>query len=231
MKILIVEDEKDLRNLIELHLSSKGYQVYATDSGHEALSILKSEEIHLCVYDVNMPEMSGYQLLKKTRQEYQVPVLFLTARESDEDKVLGLGLGADDYLTKPISMLELAARIDAHLRRNYNYNKPITDDKDTVELGPLVLNPKGCQVTIHENNIPLNNKEYKLLKLFMDHPGQVFTKKQIYERIWDDYYYDDSNTVMVYISRLRSQLKKFTEDVEIKTIRGLGYKVEYTNDE
>lgn len=231
MNILIVEDEKDLRNLMDLHLSSKGYQIFTTDSGHEALSLLKSEDIHLCIFDVNMPEMNGFQLLKKTRQDFEVPVLFLTARESDEDKVLGLGLGADDYLTKPISMLELAARIDAHLRRNYNYNKGKSEEEKSINFGPLTLDKKSCIVTINNQELPLNNKEYKLLKFFIEHPGQVFTKKQIYENIWDDYYYDDSNTVMVYISRLRKQLEKFSQNIEIKTIRGLGYRIEYNHDE
>ena len=227
MKILIAEDEQDIRELIEIHLMKEDYEVTTAKDGIEALERFNSETFDLAVLDVNMPKLDGFKLLNKIRKESKIPVILLTARASDEDKILGLGLGADDYLTKPISMVELVARIKAHFRRNYEYIETIPEEKTVIESGDLVVDLDQCAVFKKGALLDLNVKEYKLLVYFMKNPGKVFTKKQIYEEVWDDYYYGDSNTIMVYISRLRNKIEDENNKMEyIKTIRGIGYRFE-----
>ena len=227
MKILIAEDEQDIRELIEIHLMKEDYEVMTAKDGIEALERFNSETFDLAVLDVNMPKLDGFKLLNKIRKESKIPVILLTARGSDEDKILGLGLGADDYLTKPISMVELVARIKAHFRRNYEYIETIPEEKTVIESGDLVVDLNQCAVLKKGALLDLNVKEYKLLVYFMKNPGKVFTKKQIYEEVWDDYYYGDSNTIMVYISRLRNKIEDENNKMEyIKTIRGIGYRFE-----
>lgn len=225
MKILIAEDEKDIRELIKIHLIKDGYEVLTAENGVEALELFNSEIIDLAVLDVNMPKLDGFNLLNKIRKESKIPVILLTARASDEDKILGLGLGADDYLTKPISMVELVARVKAHFRRNYEYIDTKADEITVLESRDLSINLDQCSVSKKGEILDLNAKEFKLLVYFMKNKGKVFTKKQIYEEVWDDYYYGDSNTVMVYISRLRNKIEDKENKTEyIKTIRGIGYR-------
>lgn len=227
MKILIAEDEQDIRELIEIHLMKEGYDVLTAKNGIEALELFNSELIDLAVLDVNMPKLNGFKLLNKIRKESKIPVILLTARASDEDKILGLGLGADDYLTKPISMVELVARIKAHFRRNYEYIDKKVDEKTILEAGDLIIDLDQFSASKKGELLDLNAKEFKLLIYFMKNKGKVFTKKQIYEEVWDDYYYGDNNTIMVYISRLRSKIEDEQDQPKyIKTIRGIGYRFE-----
>lgn len=227
MKILIAEDERDIRELIEIHLMKDGYDVMTAKDGIEALEMFNSEPIDLAVLDVNMPRLNGFKLLNKIRGESKIPVILLTARGSDEDKILGLGLGADDYLTKPISMVELVARIKAHFRRNYEYIEPKIEEKKILESGDLLIDLEQYAAFKKGELLDLNAKEIKLLIYFMKNMGKVFTKKQIYEEVWDDYYYGDNNTIMVYISRLRSKIEDEKDEPRyIKTIRGIGYRFE-----
>ena len=227
MRILIAEDERDIRELIEIHLIKDGYQVLTAKDGIEALDVFKSEALDLAVLDVNMPKLNGFKVLNKIRKESKIPVILLTARGSDEDKILGLGLGADDYLTKPISMVELVARIKAHFRRNYEYIEPKNEEKKILESGDLLIDLEQFSAFKKGELLDLNAKEFKLLIYFMKNEGKVFTKKQIYEEVWDDYYYGDNNTIMVYISRLRSKIEDEKDQVRyIKTIRGIGYRFE-----
>lgn len=227
MKILIAEDERDIRELIEIHLMKDGYDVLTAKDGIEALEVFNSETIDLAVLDVNMPRLNGFKLLNKIRKDSKIPVILLTARGSDEDKILGLGLGADDYLTKPVSMVELVARIKAHFRRNYEYLEEKREEKKVLESGDLLIDLEQFAAFKKGELLDLNAKEIKLLIHFMKNMGKVFTKKQIYEEVWDDYYYGDNNTIMVYISRLRSKIEdKKDETKYIKTIRGIGYRFE-----
>ncbi|HKL42647.1 MAG TPA: response regulator transcription factor [Clostridia bacterium] len=227
MRILVAEDERDIRELIEIHLIKDGYQVLTAKDGIEALDVFKSEALDLAVLDVNMPKLNGFKVLNKIRKESKIPVILLTARGSDEDKILGLGLGADDYLTKPISMVELVARIKAHFRRNYEYIEPKNEEKKILESGDLLIDLEQFSAFKKGELLDLNAKEFKLLIYFMKNEGKVFTKKQIYEEVWDDYYYGDNNTIMVYISRLRSKIEDEKDQVRyIKTIRGIGYRFE-----
>lgn len=227
MRILIAEDERDIRELIEIHLMKDGYDVLTAKDGIEALEMFNSEPIDLAVLDVNMPRLNGFKLLNKIRKDSKIPVILLTARGSDEDKILGLGLGADDYLTKPISMVELVARIKAHFRRNYEYIEPKNEEKKILESGDLLIDLEQFSAFKNGELLDLNAKEIKLLIYFMKNKGKVFTKKQIYEEVWDDYYYGDNNTIMVYISRLRSKIEDEKDEPRyIKTIRGIGYRFE-----
>jgi len=231
MKILIADDEVDIRNLIKMSLEENGYTVLAAQNGKEALDMLMSEDINLAILDVMMPVMDGFNLLRKIRERSTIPVIFLTARTDDMDKVLGLGLGADDYLSKPFSVAELVARVGAHLRRSNEYLSPKEKPVPSITYGNLSIDKEKCCVYKDGNPIELGAKEYKLLLYFMENPERVFTKQQLYHAVWDEEYYFDDNTIMVHISRIRSRIEDDPQNPEyLKTIRGIGYKLHYTGE-
>lgn len=225
MNVLIAEDEKDIRNLLKLQFQQEGYSVFTAKDGIEALEVIQNKSIDIAVLDVMMPRLDGFNLLRKIRETYKFPVIFLTARGEDMDKVLGLGIGADDYLVKPFSMAELLARVGAQLRRNLDYSSNKTQDSSKIECGSLILDKYACCVYIDEVLVEMNAKEYMLLKYLMENPERVFTKKQLYRAVWnEDAYYDD-NTIMVHISHIRNKIESDQKNPEyIKTIRGIGYK-------
>lgn len=225
MNILVAEDEKDIRNLLKLKLEEAGYDVFAAKDGLEAEEIIQKEEIHLAVLDVMMPRLDGFNLLRRIRETSSIPVIFLTARGDEMDKVLGLGLGADDYLVKPFSMAELLARVGAQLRRNHEYASPEKAVSSEIKIGSLRLDKNGC--CVYKNGVPveLNAKEFKLLCYLMENPERVFTKRQLYSAVWDEDVYYDDNTVMVHISHIRNKIEADPKNPQyIKTIRGIGYK-------
>ncbi|HYE10819.1 MAG TPA: response regulator transcription factor [Patescibacteria group bacterium] len=224
MNILIAEDENDIRNLLKLQLEQEGYTVFAAKDGIEALEIMQSNVIDLAILDVMMPRLDGFNLLRKIRETSKIPVIFLTARGDDMDKILGLGIGADDYLVKPFSMAELLARVGAQLRRNHEYSSQKLQTFSKIEYGSLCLDKEACCVYKDDILVELNAKEYLLLKYLMENPERVFTKKQLYTAVWnEDIYYDD-NTIMVHISHLRKKIEDPKNPEYIKTIRGIGYK-------
>lgn len=228
MKILIADDEADIRNLLKVSLEENGYAVFATQNGKEALDILLSEEIHLAILDVMMPIMDGFNLLRKIREHSTIPVILLTARTDDMDKVLGLGLGADDYLSKPFSVAELIARVGAHLRRSNEYLSPKGLTAPRIMYGKLTIDKEKCCAFKDGKPIELGAKEYKLLLYFMENPERVFTKRQLYQAVWDEEYFFDDNTIMVHISRIRSHIEDDPQNPKyLKTIRGIGYKLHY----
>lgn len=231
MNILVAEDEADIRNLLKISLEEEGYTVFPASDGLEALDILKKEQVHLVVLDVMMPRLDGFNLLRKIRESSTVPVIFLTARTEEMDKVLGLGMGADDYLAKPFSMNELLARVKAILRRNHEYLNPVKKDENCLRYGRLRLDKKSCCCYVDDQPVELNAKEYKLLLLLMENPQRVFTKKQLYTAVWEEDYYYDDNTIMVHISHLRNKIEADPQNPEyIKTIRGIGYKLHRTGE-
>lgn len=221
MRILIAEDEKDLLDLLQDNLSRQGHEVFIAENGKIAWDIFESEMIDLCILDVMMPEIDGLQLIQKIREKSETPVIFLTARGDETDKVLGLSLGGDDYLVKPFSMAELKARIQVQIRHMHSQPR-----KAILTCGQLKLNLDEAVCYKNEKAIILSAKEFLLLKLFMENVGRVFTKKQIYNAIWqEDYLYDD-NTVMVHLSRLRSKIEDDPKNPSyLITIRGIGYKL------
>ncbi len=225
VNILIAEDEQDIRDLIGLHLVKEGFKVIKAEDGLKAIEILKNNPVDLAILDVMMPNLDGFSVIKKLREFSEIPVIFLTARAEDTDKILGLGLGADDYITKPFNPIELIARIQAQLRRYYKYTSGKT--KDTVVVGDLSLDRESCCIYKNDKKIDLNAKEYKIMELLMDNPGKVYTKKQLYELVWLDSYYGDDNTIMVHISHIRDKIEDNPRNPKyLKTIRGIGYKLE-----
>lgn len=231
MVVLIADDEDDIRNLVKISLEENGYTVVTAQNGREAWEIIKSQEVNLAILDVMMPFMDGFNLLRKIREVSTMPVMFLTARTDDMDKVLGLGLGADDYLSKPFSIAELVARVGAQLRRNNEYLSPKGKEEEIIRHGNLVLDKEKCCAFKDGDLIELGAKEYKILLHFMEHPGKVYTKQQLYRAVWDDDYYYDDNTVMVHISRIRNRIEEDPQKPKyLKTIRGIGYKLHYTGE-
>ena len=224
MNLLVAEDESDVRNLLTLHLQDHAYNVFAANNGLEAWRIFQKQPIDLAILDVMMPGLDGFNLLRKIREISTVPAIMLTARGEEMDKVLGLGIGADDYLVKPFSMAELLARVGAHLRRSQQYDKT-ANGAGVIECGSLVLNKESCCVYKNGQAIELNAKAYLLLLYLMENPSKVLTKKQLYTAVWEENVYDDDNTIMVHISHIRSKIEDDTKNpVYIKTVRGIGYR-------
>ncbi|MGE7930482.1 response regulator transcription factor [Lysinibacillus xylanilyticus] len=224
--ILIVDDDPDIVDLLKLYLKAEGYSTLEAYDGKEAFKRLKNQAVDLAIIDIMMPFIDGYQLLQMIRQEYKIPVILLSAKNQDYDKITGLKLGADDYISKPFSPLEVTARIQAQLRRSYEFNDLLTiHPTSQLKLGDLLLSHHECVLYIKDKAIPLSAREYKLLKLLMSEPGRIFTKKQIFERAWNEHYIADDNAIMVQISRLRDKIEECPrKPVYIKTIRGLGYR-------
>lgn len=224
--ILIVDDDKDIIDLLKLFLEMENFFVVEASNGEVALKCLEENHIDLAIVDIMMPKMDGYQLIKKIRETLQFPILILSAKSQEVDKIIGLGIGADDFITKPFSALEIIARVQAHLRRSYEFNDKAVEGKEKqIHIGDLVLDHHSCTLYKSSESISLSATEYKILALFMEEPGRIFTKKQIFESVWSDYYCADDNTIMVHISRLREKLEDSPKNpVYIKTIRGLGYR-------
>ncbi len=221
--ILIVDDEKEIRELLRLYIEKDGYSVVQAENGSEALKQADSAQIDLAIIDIMMPELDGYQLIKALRERGNLPIIVVSAKTENHEKILGLDLGADDYVTKPFDPLEVIARIRARLRR---YGAQTVDyGAALLTAGGLTLDTSAC--TLHSDNesIPLTATEFNMMKLFMQSPGRVFTKQQIYDAAWQEAAAVDDNTVMVAISKLRGKLPGNCE-VSIGTVRGLGYRLE-----
>ncbi len=228
-RILLAEDDGDIVNLIKLYFENENYELFWAKDGEEALEIFNKEKIDLAVVDIMMPKMNGYELTKNIRQKSNIPILILSAAHLDSDKILGLNLGADDYMVKPFNPLELIARVNALLRRFYNMGGAAQQKKDEgkLVLGELVLDTHQLTLEKRGQPISLTAMEYKILILLMKSPGRVFTKMQIYEEVNGDYYSNDDNTMMVHISNLRDKIEDDPKNPQyIKTVRGLGYKIE-----
>lgn len=231
MNILIADDESDIRNLIRISLEENGYKVITAQNGREAWEILTTLQVDLAILDVMMPVMDGFNLLRKIREKSTIPIIMLTARSEEMDKVLGLGLGADDYISKPFSIAELAARVGAQLRRSNDYLTTKGNSNSRLTYGSLSVDKEKCCAYMDDEIIELGAKEYRLLLYFMEHPERVFTKQQLYQAVWDDEYYYDDNTIMVHISRLRNRIEEDPQKPKyLKTIRGIGYKLHYTGE-
>ena len=227
-RILIAEDDEDILQLLALYLKSEGFEVLTACNGMEAYHIVLHDNPDLGIFDIMMPELDGYELLVKTRTHCNMPVLFLSAKDSDPEKILGLDLGADDYISKPFNPLEVVARVHAALRRFYDLNVAVSSSSqhsDLLQAGDLSLNRLTFTVKKREQEIALTSTELKLLTLFMQHPGRVYTKKQLMEQINENYLDADINSIRVHISNLREKLGTGTDgDSYIKTVRELGYK-------
>lgn len=225
--VLIAEDDEDIVKLLKLYLENEGFDVKWAKDGVEACEIFDKEKINLAIVDIMMPRMNGYELTKYIRNKSNIPIIILSAAQLDSDKILGLNLGADDYMVKPFNPLELIARINAHLRRFYKLGNVQEKTSSKITIGELTLDTET--LTLEKNGEPVNltATEYKILALLMKSPGRVFTKMQIYEEVNGDYYATDDNTMMVHISNLRDKIEQDPKNPKyIKTVRGLGYKIE-----
>lgn len=221
--VLIVEDTKEILDLIVLHLEDK-YNLIKAEDGREAIKIVETEKIDLVILDIMLPLVNGYECMKVIREKKNIPII-ISAKSTDEDKIIGLQKGADDYLAKPFNPLELVARVDAQLRRFYKFGGAEEIQEEVICFQNLKLDCKECCLYKDEEKIYLTNKEYKLLKLLMNSPKRIFTKKAIFEAVWEDEYLYESNTIMVYISKLRDYIEEDSKNPQfIITVRGLGYK-------
>ena len=226
-QILIADDEAEIRDLLRLYLEKDGYSVWEASDGTEALAVLKREKIDLAVLDIMMPSPDGYRVLQNIRKTANIPVILLSARSGDSDKILGLDLGADDYITKPFVPLEAVARIHSNLRRFYELGggKSRKSEDGILETNSLRLDLKSCLLYRNGEKIALTSVEFRIMKLLMENPGRVFTKQQLFEQGWEESYMLSDNNVMVCISKLRAKLDWDGREY-IRTIRGLGYRLE-----
>ena len=216
---MVVDDNKEIRDIVKLYLSNSGFRVIEADNGKEAMDLLRNNSIDLMVLDIMMPEMDGIEVLKNLGQDRDFQVIFLSAKSTVKEKIEGLYLGADDYLAKPFDPGELVARIIALLRRQ---NREKKEEKITV--GSLTWDKDNRRIYKDDQTIDLRAKEYELLTMFMTSPGKVFTKGEIYEYLWRDDFINDDNTIMVHISNLREKIENNPKNPsKIITIRGLGY--------
>lgn len=225
--ILIADDDLEIAELIEIHLKKEGYQVIKATDGEEAIGIIQSQAIDLVVLDIMMPKMDGYEVTRQIRTKHHMPIIFLSAKTSDFDKVTGLVLGADDYMTKPFTPIELVARVNAQLRRFLTLNQLKVQEVKTSVLGAsgVVIDVEKRTVDIYGERIELTPKEFDILYLLASHPKKVYSLENIFHRVWTNDYYDDNySTVTVHIRTLRKKLgEDKRKDKLIKTIWGVGY--------
>lgn len=230
-KILVAEDDKDIAEFIKLYLENEGYEVILAQDGLLAYDETLKQKIDLTVVDIMLPKMNGYDLIKKIRKSSNIPIIILSAKNQDCDKILGLDLGADDYLTKPFNPLELIARIKSNIRRYYSLGSQTGAGEEKEyhiwRVGDLILDEESVTLTKCGEEITITPTEYKMLALFMKSPGKVFTKMQIYQAVNGECYVNDDNTLMVHISNLRDKIEENPREPKyIKNIRGIGYKIE-----
>lgn len=222
--ILVADDEKEIRELLRLYLENEHYHVVEAEDGQQVLDILHRQKIDLCILDIMMPKVDGYHVLRELRKETNIPVMILSAKDADSEKILGLNLGADDYMSKPFNPLEAVARVNSNIRRFYSLGTS-SGVQDLIRVRELTLDPERCELKKGDTVIELTSVEYRIMELFMKHPGKVFTKQQIYEYGWGEEYIVADNNIMVCISKLRDKLDE-DPSTYIKTIRGLGYRLE-----
>ena len=224
-KILICDDERDIVSALKIYLENAGYETRCAYNGREALEIIKNEEIHLAFLDILMPEIDGLRATPLIREISNLPIILLTAKSEETDKILGLGTGAADYITKPFLPTELIARVRSHLRRYMELGGNVTKKEEAITVGPITMDDNEKLVTIDGSPISLTPTEYEILKLFMQNPGVLFSPKEIYRRIWKDDPYGAEGTVAVLIRHLREKIELCpAEPRYLKAIWGQGYK-------
>ena len=226
--ILVCDDEKDIVSALEIYLTADGYQVFTAYNGRQAVDILNKEEIHLVLMDIMMPEMNGISAMVKIREKSNVPVILLTAKSEDTDKILGLNIGADDYMTKPFNPMELIARVKSQLRRYTNFGVSEEGGASSVTVnGGLEMDDGAKRVTVDGQEVALTPVEYKIVKFLMENRGLVFSSAQIYENVWNEPSYGADNIVAVHIRHIREKIEINPKEPRyIKVIWGHGYKME-----
>jgi DNA-binding response OmpR family regulator len=225
--ILVVEDDKSIAEMVQSHLTKEGFKVVHAADGAEALRLFSGQSFDLVLLDLMLPELDGMDVLRIVREKSFVPVLILSAKDSDVDKAIGLGFGADDYVTKPFSLIELSARVKAALRRASQYSQTVAaEEEGVIQIHELTLDIEHYQVSKNGLELKLTAKELQILKLLMTNPKRAFSKEQIYRAVWKDDYYGDENAINVHISRLREKIEDDPSKPQyIKTVWGIGYKL------
>lgn len=225
--ILVVDDEKEIADLIEVYLINENYTVHKFYNSIEALECINSVKLDLAILDVMLPEVDGFELCRKIREHYTFPIIMLTAKIEDMDKIRGLTIGADDYITKPFNPLEIVARVKAQLRRYTRYNENSTQEKSIIDFAGLVINKDTHECTLYGKELSLRPIEFSILWLLCENRGKVISSEELFEKVWGEKYLDSNNTVMVHIRRLREKLNEPTRNPKfIKTVWGVGYKIE-----
>ena len=224
--ILIVDDEQEIADLVEIYLVSDGYSVFKANNAQEGLDILEREDIHLVLLDIMMPGMNGLEMCKKIRETNNIPIIMISAKSTDLDKILGLGTGADDYVAKPFNPLEVSARVKSQLRRytQLNPNSNVHENvRNEISIRGLTINKDNHKVTVYDEEVKLTPIEFDILYLLASNPGKVFSTDEIFEKVWNEKVYEANNTVMVHIRRLRGKMKEDErQDKIITTVWGVG---------
>ena len=228
--VLVVEDDEQIRDGIEIYLKSQGYEVSKAADGIEGLAILKEKEVHLAIIDVMMPRMDGIHMVMRLRKEYDFPVIMLSAKSEEVDKIMGLNMGADDYVTKPFQPLELLARVNSHLRRYKRFlemtGQANEEPENVYRIGGIELNEDTKEVLVDGEQVKMTPMEFKILALLMRSPGRVFSAEEIYERVWNERAIN-TDTVMVHVRKIREKIEYNPKEPKyLKVVWGVGYKIE-----
>ena len=224
--VLIVEDDKEIREGVQIYLQSQGYVVFQAADGIEGLEILEKEEIHLAIIDIMMPRMDGIRMTMKLREKYDFPVIMLSAKSEEVDKITGLNIGADDYVTKPFTPMELMARVNSQLRRYRKFLEKLATHENPHVIGGLEINEDMVEVSMDGNPVKLTPIEYKILLLLAKNPGRVFSAEEIYERVWQEKAIN-TDTIMVHVRNIREKIEIDPKNPKyLKVVWGVGYKIE-----
>ena len=227
--VLVVEDDKEIREGVEIYLKSQGYEVFQAADGVEGLEVIEKEDIHLAIVDIMMPRMDGISMVVKLREKYDFPVIFLSAKSEEVDKIMGLNMGADDYVTKPFTPMELLARVNSQLRRYRCFMEKLGDKEENSRIhtiGGLEINEDNVEVTVDGEPVKMTPIEYKILLLLMKNPGRVFSAEEIYERVWNERAIN-TDTIMVHVRNIREKIEVNPREPKyLKVVWGVGYKIE-----
>ena len=227
--VLVVEDDKEIREGVEIYLKSQGYEVFQAADGVEGLEVIEKEDIHLAIVDIMMPRMDGISMVVKLREKYDFPVIFLSAKSEEVDKIMGLNMGADDYVTKPFTPMELLARVKSQLRRYRRFMERLGDKDENSRIhtiGGLEINEDNVEVTVDGEPVKMTPIEYKILLLLMKNPGRVFSAEEIYERVWNERAIN-TDTIMVHVRNIREKIEVNPREPKyLKVVWGVGYKIE-----
>lgn len=227
--VLVVEDDKEIREGVEIYLKSQGYEVFQAADGVEGLEVIEKEDIHPAIVDIMMPRMDGISMVVKLREKYDFPVIFLSAKSEEVDKIMGLNMGADDYVTKPFTPMELLARVNSQLRRYRRFMEKLGDKEENSRIhtiGGLEINEDNVEVTVDGEPVKMTPIEYKILLLLMKNPGRVFSAEEIYERVWNERAIN-TDTIMVHVRNIREKIEVNPREPKyLKVVWGVGYKIE-----
>lgn len=227
--VLVVEDDKEIREGVEIYLKSQGYEVFQAADGVEGLEVIEKEDIHLAIVDIMMPRMDGISMVVKLREKYDFPVIFLSAKSEEVDKIMGLNMGADDYVTKPFTPMELLARVNSQLRRYRRFMEKLGDKEENSRIhtiGGLEINEDNVEVTVDGEPVKMTPIEYKILLLLMKNPGRVLSAEEIYERVWNERAIN-TDTIMVHVRNIREKIEVNPREPKyLKVVWGVGYKIE-----